>query len=215
MGEKKIQKTAGGKTGSGVNLPEKHIHSVVNMKAQEALQKLKEGNARFAEGKLAHWDVRERRKELVAGQHPFAQIIDCSDSRTAPEFVFDARLGDLFVSRKAGNFLEKGDLGTLEYGAEHLHIPLIVVMGHQSCGAVAAACASDHAEGNVDFLVKTLQPAVKAGNGNPEAVARENVKLVKEGIRGGSPILRKLEQENKLSILGAYYSLETGKVDFF
>ena len=199
----------------GANLQGKHSSSVVNMKTQEALEKLKDGNAKFVKGELLQWDVKQRREELKSGQHPFATIVDCADSRTAPEFIFNTRLGDIFVTRKAGNYLEKGDIGSLEYSVEHLHVPLIVVMGHQSCGAVTAACGSDHAEGNIDSIVQALQPAVVAGKKDIEASARENVKLQKEAIRSQSPLLKELEMKGEIKILGAYYSLETGKVEFF
>jgi len=199
----------------GANLQDKHSSSVVNMKIQEALEKLKDGNAKFVKGELLQWDVKQRREELKAGQHPFAIIVDCADSRTVPEFVFNTRLGDLFVVRKAGNYLEKGDMGSLEYGVEHLHVPLIVLMGHQSCGAITAACSSDHADGNIDAIVQALQPAVIAGKKDIEASSRENVKLQKEAIRNQSPLLKELEMKGEIKILGAYYSLETGKVEFF
>ncbi|MCX8197413.1 MAG: carbonic anhydrase [Candidatus Micrarchaeota archaeon] len=186
-----------------------------NLRIQEAFDKLKSGNQRFMQGKLSQWNVAERRKELVSGQSPFAMIVDCADSRTTPEFVFDARLGDLFIVRKAGNYLEPGDLGSLEYAAEHLKVPLLVVMGHQSCGAIKAACGSSTAEGNLGAVVKALQPAVQAANKDPEKAALENVKLQIQKIRQESQTIRKLEQEGKLMIVGAYYVLESGEVKFF
>ncbi|MEM4634003.1 MAG: carbonic anhydrase [Candidatus Anstonellaceae archaeon] len=200
---------------TGGDFMKKHSEDKINLKAQEALERLKSGNQRFVEGKLAEWNVVERRKELVGGQKPFAMIVDCSDSRTTPEFIFDARLGDLFITRKAGNYLEAGDIGSLEYAAEHLKVPLLVVMGHQSCGAVKAACNSPKAEGNLGEVLKALQPAVEAGGKEPEKVARENVRIQIEKIRAQSPLLRQMEEKGELAIVGAYYSLESGKVEFF
>ncbi|MCX8195172.1 MAG: carbonic anhydrase [Candidatus Micrarchaeota archaeon] len=182
---------------------------------EEAMRKLIEGNGRFVDGKHSNYDIRKRREELVSGQKPFAMVVDCADSRTSPEIVFDAGLGDLFVVRKAGNFVEPGDLGTLEYGAAHLKCPVLVVMGHQSCGAINAACKSDSAEGNISFVVKPLQEAVNAANRNPDAASRENVKVVIKQIREKSPLISRLEKEGALKVVGAYYSLESGKVEFF
>jgi carbonic anhydrase len=199
----------------GKEFREKHSPSVVNMKAQEALQRLKDGNEKFAKGVLVGWDVAKRRQEIASGQQPYAAIVDCSDSRVAPEYVFNARLGDIFVVRKAGNFIESGDIGSLEYAAEHLHVPLIVVMGHQRCGAMTAACSSGKAEGHIAEIVKALQPAAIAGKGDVEESSRQNVKIQIERMREKSEIIRKLEQEGKLAIVGAFYSLDTGKVEFF
>ncbi|MCX8197609.1 MAG: carbonic anhydrase [Candidatus Micrarchaeota archaeon] len=199
----------------GGDFVKKHMGPDVNLRSQEAFERLKSGNRRFVEGKHENWDVIKIRKELVKGQHPFAMIVDCADSRTTPEFVFDTRLGDLFITRKAGNYLEPGDIGSLEYGAEHLKVPLLVVMGHQSCGAVKAACSKASADGNLGEVIKSLQPAVEAAKKDPEAAVIENVKIQIRKIRENSKLLRRLENEGKLMIVGAYYSLESGEVEFF
>jgi len=182
------------------------------MDADDAFNKLKEGNARFVAGKSAGHSLPQHRKDTVAGQHPFAIVLTCSDSRVPPEHIFDAGIGELFVVRTAGNIADRVALGSLEYAAEHLHAPLIVVMGHESCGAVAAACASDSAPGHIDAIVKEIQPAVRAGNKEPSRVILENVKCVLAAMRAKSHILSHLEKEGKLKIVGTVYSLSTGAV---
>jgi carbonic anhydrase len=184
------------------------------MNPDEAIRKLKEGNSRFVSGKSNHHDLVAQRKALVGGQKPFAIILTCSDSRVAPEHIFDSGLGELFVIRNAGNLAEPIAIGSMEYAAEHLGSTLLVVMGHESCGAVKAACMSEHAEGNIGAIVADLQEAVKMGNKEPERVAPENVKIVIGKIRSGSSILQHLEKDGKLKIIGATYSLSTGEVSY-
>ena len=180
----------------------------------DPLELLKQGNSRFASGKPVAKNLVARRAELVSGQKPFAIILTCSDSRVAPEHIFDAGLGDIFVVRNAGNLASQVALGSIEYAAEHLGSTLLVVMGHESCGAVKAACSSDHAEGNIDAIVKELQVAVKLGGKDPAKVVGENVKCVLKNIRKKSSILSHLEKGGKLKILGAVYSLSTGTVSY-
>jgi len=182
------------------------------MDANAALKKLTEGNTRFVAGKMASHNLSQQRKDTVVGQHPFAIVLSCSDSRVPPEHIFDAGIGELFIVRTAGNIADSVALGSLEYAAEHLHVPLLVVMGHESCGAVAAACASESAPGNIDCIVKEIQPAVKAGNKEPARVIGENVLCVLATVRAKSSILSHLEKEGKLKIVGGVYSLSTGSV---
>lgn len=184
------------------------------MHADDALSKLKEGNLRFVEGKPSHKDLVKKRGELTSGQKPYAIILTCSDSRVAPEHIFDAGLGDLFVVRNAGNLASTVALGSIEYAAEHLGATLLVAMGHSSCGAVNAACASDSAPGNIDFIVKELQEAVRLGKKDQANVVKENVGCAIRAIRKKSSILSHLEKEGKLKIVGAVYSLASGKAEF-
>ncbi len=184
------------------------------MGANQALAKLKEGNARFVAGKTSAKNLPEQRKSLVLDQKPFAIILTCSDSRVSPEHIFDAGLGELFVIRNAGNLVEPIALGSAEYAAEHLGTPLLVVMGHESCGAVGAACAGGRAQGNIGAIVKALAEPVRRGNGEPAAVVRENVLCAIEAARKNSGILSHLEKEGKLKIAGAIYSLQTGEVSY-
>lgn len=178
------------------------------------MKKLKDGNSRFVAGKSNHRDLVAQRKALVGGQKPFAIILTCSDSRVAPEHVFDAGLGELFVIRTAGNIADAIALGSMEYAAEHLGSTLLLVMGHESCGAVKAACMSESAPGNIGAVVKEMQEAVKLGGKAPEKVVPENVKCVLRAILGKSSILAHLESEGKLKIAGATYSLSTGEVSY-
>src|SRR5260370_39711750 len=127
--------------------------------AAQAVEQLKTGNARFASDKLAAKDIgTDRRQDLAKGQTPFAVILTCAGSRVAPERVFDQGLGDLFVLRVAGNVAAPAVLGSIEYAVEHLHTPLIVVMGHESCGAVKAAIDGGHLEGNLGTLIRQVHP---------------------------------------------------------
>ena len=183
----------------------------------DPLERLKDGNARYVRGEPANWGgVVKRRDELAKEQHPFATVLTCSDSRVPPEMVFDRTLGDLFVVRVAGNVSDDHVLGSIEYAAEHLHVPLLVVMGHERCGAVSAAVAGGEAPGHVESLVKSIAPAVaeaKTQQGDPvDNAVRANVQLVVAAIRKDSPLLAELEKEHKLKIVGARYDLDTGEV---
>jgi len=184
------------------------------MDANEALKKLQEGNARFVAGKPSHKDFAAQRASVLSGQHPYAVVLYCSDSRVPVEHIFDAGIGEIFGVRDAGNIVDAFALGSIEYAAEHLHTPLLVVLGHSRCGAVTAACASGSAPGNIDCIVKEIQPAVQAGGKDPEKSVQENLKCVLAKLRAKSGILSHLEKEGKLKIVGATYSLETGIVSF-
>jgi carbonic anhydrase len=190
---------------------------------QQALQRLKDGNERFVSdvtGDL-HVDA-ARRAELLAGQAPYALVLSCADSRVPPEIVFNTGLGELFVVRSAGEVLDRSVVGSLEYGAEHLKSPLLVVMGHEFCGAVKAAKerkAGTSMGPNLDFMLKQIQPAVaradKALFDEPlRAAVLANVELVVSDLQAQSAILRTLVERGKLQIVGAFYELSTGRVSF-
>jgi len=191
---------------------------------QAALRGLVDGNGRFVDGKQVPQDFgAERRRELANGQHPRAIVLSCSDSRVPPEFVFDQQLGEMFVVRTAGNVADGVALGSIEYGVEHLGIPIIVVLGHRSCGAVKAAIevhqTHAHPHGNVAEVLKLVMPAVLEAERNkaPDLlnasiennVAREARLLVKR-----SPIIAERVKAGKVKIVRAVYDLETGKVEF-
>lgn len=184
-----------------------------------ALAELKTGNAHHVQHRYQHpHETIERQRELVKGQHPHAEILSCADSRVPPEIIFDQGLGDLFVVRVAGNIATDAELASLEYGAEHLHIPLLVVLGHEHCGAVTAAVEGGKPEGHLGTLVDFLRPAVDqtrtmAGDKVENAV-RANVQLVVQQLRSSTPILSELVAHNKLKIVGGVYSLDTGKVNW-
>ena len=183
----------------------------------DPLDRLKDGNARFVRGERAGWgDVTKRRAEVAKDQHPFATVLACSDSRVAPETLFDRTVGDLFVVRVAGNVSDDHVLGSIEYAAEHLHVPLLVVLGHERCGAVSAAVAGGEAPGHIGSLVESIKPAIaeaKKQEGDAvENTVRANVHAVIATIRRESHLVAELEKEGKLRIAGARYDLDTGEV---
>lgn len=186
--------------------------------AEQALAKLKEGNARFLADQTAVINVNaETRKLLVTGQHPYAIIISCSDSRVTPSHVFNAGLGELFEIRVAGNVLDDNALGSIEYGAEHLNVPLIVVMGHEKCGAVTATFEAvtqkKEVEGYIASLIKELKPCIEETKAaSVEEAAHQNVKDVVAEIKKDK-IIAELIKEGKVKVSGAYYTLD-GKVTF-
>ncbi|HET6516062.1 MAG TPA: carbonic anhydrase [Thermodesulfovibrionales bacterium] len=188
---------------------------------KDPLNTLIDGNKRFISGELSKKDLGDsRRQELTKGQHPFATVLTCSDSRVAPEIIFDQGLGDIFVVRVAGNVVEPTTLGSIEYGVEHLQTPLLVILGHESCGAVKAALeATGKPEGNIGAILKKILPAVKtakkAGKDEKQTLnlaVQENVKNTYMDIMK-SKIVRELAREGKLKIIGAEYYLETGKFE--
>lgn len=189
--------------------------------AEDSFEKMMEGNKRFVTGNLHHWDVKQKRESLVKGQHPSAIVVACSDSRESPELLFDQDLGDIFVIRAAGNVLDPVSLGSIEYAAEHLHTPLLILLGHDSCGAVTAAVdAKGKAEGNIGAIVKRIQPAVKVakaeGGTRDEIIdhaVRANVSHSEEYMIRNSPILRHLMEKGELRVVTAVYHLESGEVE--
>jgi len=186
----------------------------------EAISKLKEGNGRYTSGNLQHpGQTTERRTELAKTQHPFAAIISCSDSRVPPEIVFDQGLGDLFVVRVAGNVINDEGLGSIEYTVDHLGTRLILVLGHQSCGAVKAAretiAAKGKAPGHIESLVTAIKPAVEAtAKDDLDTTIKANAKNVVQARRSSTPILKAEVDSGKIKVIGGYYSLDTGAVTF-
>ena len=184
------------------------------------IERLKEGNKRYVEKHPKEKNL-SLREELKTHQKPFATVITCSDSRVIPEYIFDAEIGELFVIRIAGNVLDDVALASVEYGVEHLHTPLLVVLGHESCGAVTAAFntykESKEAEGVMKELMEKIKPAViKALNeqkGIEEAI-EFNVSNVIEDLRTRLPVIKRLEDEKKLKVVGAKYFFD-GHVEFY
>jgi carbonic anhydrase len=181
---------------------------------------LKAGNDRFARNASSPVSLSvNRRRELAEAQYPMAIILSCADSRVPPEYVFNTGLGDLFVVRTAGEVIDRSILATVEYGAEHLHIPLLVVMGHESCGAVKAAAESKSAppSQNLDYLLKAIQVARKPGaqeRDEIKALVLANVEQVINDAMVTSPLLQRLVDEGRLGVVGAYYELVSGRVMF-
>jgi carbonic anhydrase len=186
----------------------------------EAISKLKEGNGRYTSGNLQHpGQTTERRTELAKTQHPYAAIVCCSDSRVPPEVVFDQGLGDLFIVRVAGNLVNDEGLGSLEYTVDHLGTRLILVLGHQRCGAVDAAretiAAKGKGPGHIQSLVTAIKPAVEAtAKEDLDATIKANVKHVVDTLRSSTPILKAAVDSGKIQVIGGYYSLDTGAVTF-
>lgn len=188
---------------------------------EAALERLMAGNERYITGRSRPLDFSRERAVLVEGQNPYASILSCSDSRVAPEFCFDEQRGDLFVARVAGNYLTTDFVATLEFSAFVFHTPLIMVLGHESCGAIQAAIeASDKNQqfpGHIQAIASALAPAVRAvdkeSKDRVDKVVRMNVIQNVEELKKQTPILSKLVAEKKLLVVGGVYSLRTGKVD--
>lgn len=198
-------------------LPTMNHQAEPKLTPDSVLAELKTGNAHHVRHQYQHpHETVARQRELIDGQHPHAELLSCADSRVPPEIVFDQGLGDLFVVRVAGNVATDTEIGSLEYGAEHLHIPLLVVLGHESCGAVTAAVQGGKAEGHLAALLNLIKPAVEQSrgvSGDPVANAvRTNVQMVVQQLRSSTPILSELVAHGKLKIVGGVYSLETGEV---
>lgn len=185
-----------------------------------ALQQLMEGNLRYAQGNASHpHQSLEQRAELVSGQHPFAVILGCSDSRIPPELIFDQGLGDVFVIRTAGEVVDNASLASIEYAVEHLDVPLVVVLGHDSCGAVTAAVQGGEAEGHLGSLMDFIRPAVEqareAGEGSDllNGSIDNNVFNIVEALKSSQPVLSEKVEAGELMILGARYRLDSGLVE--
>jgi carbonic anhydrase len=187
--------------------------------SKEAIKRLQEGNERFVRGELVRPNQGiDRRLEVLKGQTPFAAILGCSDSRVPLKIIFDQGFGDLFVVRVAGNVADDIVSASIEYAAEHLHVPLVVVLGHQNCGAVQAAVKGGSAHGHIPALLEALGPAIEqgraqGGNDLVEQAIRANVRLTVDTIRDSS-LIAPMVREGRTEVVGAYYSLETGKVEF-
>jgi carbonic anhydrase len=187
---------------------------------EQALEKLMDGNSRFVKGDLDNLDRMSEAKNrtLVAGgQHPYAIILACSDSRVPPEILFDKGLGELFVVRVAGNIVERHELGSIEYAIEHLGAKLIMVLGHERCGAVTAAFnANGLSDGsNIGSLVESIAPAVvetKAVGGDIEECIVTNIKKVSEELEARSAIVKEGVEAGTVKIVRAKYDLDDGKV---
>lgn len=187
-----------------------------------ALKRLMAGNERYVNNKPLPADFAATRASLTAGQNPYASILSCADSRVSPELCFDAERGDLFVTRVAGNFVTTEILASLEYGAAVLKSPLIMVLGHTSCGAINASIKAmkndEDFPGHIQQLATSLSPAIDAAmKENPKnlesAAVRENVRLNVIALQNSTPILRKLVQAKQIQVVGGVYDLDTGKVN--
>src|SRR6202167_165330 len=191
--------------------------SAATMPADQALKLLLEGNQRFVAGKLEHPNqTPDRRAEVAKGQHPFASVLACADSRTPPEIIFDRGLGDIFTVRVAGNVADKVVIESLDYSVKHLGVRVVMVLGHRRCGAVIAAVEGHEEEGDVGPMLSELRPAVAASKGMPgdpiENAVRENVKLVMKNLATSSE-LSAMVKSGELKIVGGIYDLDTGTIE--
>jgi len=190
---------------------------------RDSLATLKKGNERFVSGNTRHPDQGAERRKATAdkGQKPFVTILSCADSRVVPELIFDQGIGDVFVVRVAGNVADTDEIGTVEYGTEHLGTPLLIIMGHTKCGAVTAVVEGAKVEGSIPALIDGISPAAsKARELNPGKTTQEIIPLAIEenvwqsmtDILKGSEIVRDLVREKKLMMVGAVYDVESGRV---
>lgn len=188
-----------------------------NISPQQVWNDLAAGNQRYVSGRTATKNFSAQRTTLTKSQHPHVVVLSCADSRVPPELVFDKGLGDLFVIRSAGEVADPVALGSLEYAVEHLGSSVILVMGHQSCGAVTAACSGGKSESpNLDAVLEPIAPSCKnvdpKKSGSIDHAVRDHVHVVAQQLVTRSEIIRKNVEEGKLTIIEAYYSLETGEV---
>jgi carbonic anhydrase len=199
--------------------------------AQEALQRLREGNQRYVEETRSSDTLtgRVRRRAVAETQEPFAVILGCSDSRVPAEIVFDQGLGDLFVIRVAGNIVAPSQIGSVEFACDRFSIRLVVVLGHSSCGAITATIeelgrGSKEQSRHLRSIVDRIRPSVQAFTGTSIAndhdalvhhSVRANIRMSANHLRHGSDVLEQLIEKNGLVVVGAEYDLETGVVEFF
>ena len=190
---------------------------------QTPLDRLKAGNEKFVNGHPIHPDeTLSRIRDLKTGQNPFVVLVSCSDSRVPPELIFDQGLGDVFSIRTAGNVIGDYELGSIEYAVEHLHCKLIVVLGHENCGAIQAYATSgeekhnDHIQSLVDYIAaeeeeKIIPDSLKS---NMDILVKANITHGVNLLRSSTPVLKPLVDKNEIKIIGAYYDLDSGKVLF-
>ena len=192
---------------------------------QSPLDKLKSGNEKFVSGHPVHpHETQNRIRELKAGQKPFVVLVSCSDSRIPPELIFDQGLGDIFTIRTAGNIIGEYELGSIEYAVEHLHSKLIVVLGHENCGAIQAYASSsnekhgvDHIESLVNYIASEEEERIIPDSlrTNIDILVKANISHGVNLLKSSTPVLKPLVDKNEIEIIGAYYDLDSGKVLFY
>lgn len=199
----------------------------MSISPEKAVHLLKEGNNRFIENKTISRDLLDQVKDTSIGQFPFATILSCIDSRVSSELIFDQGIGDIFSARVAGNFVNEDILGSMEFACKLAGTKVVLVLGHTACGAVKGAC--DNAKlGNLSALLSKIKPAIEAVT-NPidtslrnssnidfvNTVAEKNVHITIDNIRAQSPVLKEMEDEGAIKIVGAMYDIKNGSVTFF
>lgn len=214
LGNNALAETAPNQRGESTQ--QEHTHPHTNLTPDQALAELIEGNKRFIEKKILnhHHDL-SRLAEVAKDQAPFAAILGCADSRVVPEITFDQGIGDIFVVRVAGNIAVTEDVASEEYAVVALGVPLIMVLGHERCGAVKAALDAKNLPGVLTSLVDAIKPAIKSSAKQPgdrlTNAVKTNVKLQVKRLKKSSVIASAIK-EGKLKVVGAYYDLDTGKV---
>ncbi|WP_298779268.1 carbonic anhydrase family protein [uncultured Polaribacter sp.] len=194
---------------------------------EKAITLLKEGNSRFVSNKEVNRNLLNQVKDTSKGQFPFATILSCIDSRVSSELIFDQGIGDIFSARVAGNFVNEDILGSMEFACKLAGTKVVVVLGHTACGAVKGAC-DDAKLGNLTALISKIKPAVAAvkepadenlrNSGNIDfvnEVAEKNVHITIENIRAQSPVLKEMEDNGEIKIVGAMYDIKDGAVKFY
>jgi carbonic anhydrase len=187
-----------------------------SLTSEQALQRLKDGNERFATEHPQAKDIGSvRRGELMAGQHPFAIVLTCADSRVPPEILFDQGLGDIFVIRVAGNISEPFVLGSIDYAVEHLHAPLVVVLGHERCGAVRTALGEEKLDGNLGRLISEVHVGEQHSTNKDEILSNSvenNARYQTNVVTKRSDVVREHVEQKTLQVVTGIYDLATGKV---
>jgi len=199
----------------------------IAMTPESAIQRLKDGNSRFTKNKNFSRDLTSEVKQTSTGQNPYATVLHCIDSRVSAELIFDEGIGDVFSVRIAGNFENEDILGSMEFACKLAGTKVIVILGHTACGAVKGAC-DDAKLGNLTALISKLKPAVEAvtepvdtskrNSGNIDFVnnvAEKNVYMTIENIREKSPVLKEMEDNGEIKIIGAMYDIKDGSVTFY
>jgi carbonic anhydrase len=199
----------------------------ITMTPESAIQRLKDGNSRFTKNKGFSRDLTSEVKQTSTGQNPYATVLHCIDSRVSAELIFDEGIGDVFSVRIAGNFENEDILGSMEFASKLAGTKVIVVLGHTACGAVKGAC-DDAKLGNLTALISKLKPAVEAvtepadtskrNSANIDfvnSVAEKNVYMTIENIREKSPVLKEMEDNGEIKIIGAMYDIKDGSVTFY
>ncbi len=187
------------------------------MTINDIIKRLQEGNDRFVADKLdGKMHDSNRRRDLTSGQNPYAIILSCADSRVVPEFAFDTGLGELFVIRVAGNIANTETIASIEYAVAHVLSKVIVVLGHESCGAITAAVQGGDNGRNLNLLLAQITPAISAAGENATIndVVKNNVHLTIQDLLDRSKIIAEAHDKGDVKLVPAYYNLESGRIDF-
>jgi len=211
-----VYKALGSAAAAGVSglIPGTAIRAQTALSPEAALQRLIDGNRRFAEGQLTSFseDLDILKAKTVEKQEPFAAVLSCADSRVPVELIFDQSIGHVFVTRVAGNIVTSAIIASLEYGVAVLGTKAIMVLGHANCGAVKASIETKAVPGQISALYRYIRPAVDQAASSLEAVIKANAKIQAGLLRQSSPVLADRIKENQLKIVAGYYDLSSGKV---